>query len=127
MNVLGIGTEIVECLRIAKLIEQHGEQFLTRAFTVREIAFCRSRAHSTQYFAAHWVAKEAILKALGVRWRKGISWHDLELRRQTRGSYRVALRGSMRDIVEQGEPCEILVTLAHCRTYATATAMLVSK
>ena len=30
MNVLGIGTDIVENLRIAQMIERHGELFLRR-------------------------------------------------------------------------------------------------
>ena len=28
MNVIGIGTDIVECLRIAQMVERHGELFL---------------------------------------------------------------------------------------------------
>ena len=28
MHVLGIGTDIIECLRIAKMIERYGERFL---------------------------------------------------------------------------------------------------
>ena len=31
MTILGIGTEIVECVRIAKMLETHGEQFLERS------------------------------------------------------------------------------------------------
>src|SRR5947199_4182050 len=33
MDILGIGTDIVECLRIRRMIERHGELFLTRVFT----------------------------------------------------------------------------------------------
>lgn len=38
MDILGIGTDIVECLRVRRMIEQHGELFLTRVFTDRELA-----------------------------------------------------------------------------------------
>ena len=34
MTVIGIGTDIVECLRIVQMIERHGELFLTRVFTL---------------------------------------------------------------------------------------------
>src|SRR5205085_7069339 len=36
MEIVGIGTDIVECLRIGRLIEKHGEQFLARIYTERE-------------------------------------------------------------------------------------------
>ena len=37
MNVLGIGTDITECLRIAQMIERHGELFVGRVYTSAEI------------------------------------------------------------------------------------------
>ena len=43
MNVIGIGTDIVETLRIAQMIERHGELFLTRVYTRREIEYCSAR------------------------------------------------------------------------------------
>ena len=33
MNVLGVGTDITECLRIGKMIERHGELFVQRVYT----------------------------------------------------------------------------------------------
>ena len=63
MAVLGIGTDIVECLRIAQMIERHGELFLNRVFTPREIEYCSARKAATQHYAGRWAAKEAILKA----------------------------------------------------------------
>jgi phosphopantetheine--protein transferase-like protein len=71
MNVLGIGTDITECLRIAQMIERHGELFVGRVYTPAEIEYCRSRKQATQHFAGRWAAKEAILKALGTGWRGG--------------------------------------------------------
>ena len=41
MDIVGIGTDIVECLRIGRMIEQHGEMFLTRVYTSREIRYCQ--------------------------------------------------------------------------------------
>ena len=80
MNIIGIGTDIVECLRIAQMIERHGELFITRVYTPHEIQYCQSRKQATQHFAGRWAAKEAVLKALGTGWRRGISWRDVEIR-----------------------------------------------
>ena len=65
MSVLGIGTDITECLRIAQMIERHGELFVSRVYTQHEIDYCRSRRMATQHFAGRWAAKEAVLKAIG--------------------------------------------------------------
>ena len=65
MEILGIGTDIIECPRIGKMIEQHGELFLRRVYTEREIRYCQSRKHAIEHFAGRWAAKEAILKAMG--------------------------------------------------------------
>jgi holo-[acyl-carrier protein] synthase len=65
MNVLGIGTDITEVLRIAQMIERHGELFVERVYTPAEIEYCRARTMATQHFAGRWAAKEAVLKALG--------------------------------------------------------------
>lgn len=123
MNVLGIGTDIIECLRIAQMIERHGELFINRVYTPSEIRYCQSRKQATQHFAGRWAAKEAILKALGTGWRKGISWRDIEVRNDSSGRPVVGLRGGARDIVEQRGIREMLVSISHCRSHATAYAL----
>ena len=85
MDILGIGTDIIECPRIGKMVENHGELFLRRVYTDREIRFCQSRKHAIEHFAGLWAAKEAILKALGSGWSQGVAWTDIEVRQARRG------------------------------------------
>ncbi len=127
MNVVGIGTDIVECLRIAQMIERHGELFISRVYTDHEIEYCQSRKQSTQHFAGRWAAKEAVLKALGTGWRSGISWRDVEIRNDTSGKPTVALRGGARDVVEELRITKMLISISHCRSHATAYALAVGK
>ena len=61
MNVIGIGTDIVECLRIESMIEKHDDLFLRRVYTQWEIDYCNQRKSAVQHFAGRWAAKEAIL------------------------------------------------------------------
>ena len=56
MTILGIGTEIVECVRIVKMLETHGEQFLDRVYTPNEVEYCLKTANANQYFATRWAA-----------------------------------------------------------------------
>jgi holo-[acyl-carrier protein] synthase len=122
-RIIGIGTDIIECLRIAQMIERHGELFINRVFTPHEIQYCQSRKLATQHFAGRWAAKEAILKALGTGWRKGISWRDVEIRNEPGGRPVVALRGGARDVIEQLGITEMLISISHCRSHATAYAL----
>ncbi len=124
---IGLGTDITECLRIARMIERHGELFINRVYTPEEIKYCQSRKQSTQHFAGRWAAKEAILKALGTGWRKGISWRNIEIRNEPGGRPVVAVRGGVKEAVEQLGVAEIHVTISHCRSHATATAIAVGK
>jgi holo-[acyl-carrier protein] synthase len=123
MHLVGVGTDIVECLRIAQLIERHGELFIGRIYTDSEISFCSARKAATQHYAGRFAAKSAVLKALGTGWRRGINWKDIEIRNGDDGRPTVALRGGLRDLVEQGDVSQVQISIAHCRTHATAFAL----
>ena len=125
MEILGIGTDIIECPRIGKMIEQHGELFLRRVYTEREIRYCQSRKHAIEHFAGRWAAKEAILKALGTGWSRGVSWTDMEIRNGITGQPKVLVRGGAKEAALQRGVGDLLVTISHCRTYATAYALAV--
>jgi holo-[acyl-carrier protein] synthase len=123
MHILGIGTEIVECLRVGRMVEQHGEQFLARIYTAAEVQFCQSRRRATEHFAARWAAKEAVLKALGSAWRRGMEWTDVEVRESPGSTPEVELHGAVKELAEGLKLGRVLLTMSHCRAYATATAI----
>ena len=125
MEIVGIGTDIVECLRVGRMIEEHGELFLTRVFTEREVRYCQARKRATEHFAARWAAKEAVLKALGTGWRRGLGWTDMEVRTETSGRPQVLLCGVAKDIAQAQRVSDILISMSHCRAYATAYALAV--
>ena len=127
MIILGIGTDIIECPRIGKMIEQHGELFLRRVYTEREIRYCQARKHAIEHFAGRWAAKEAILKCLGTGWRKGLSWTDMEIRNEPDGQPKVYLCAAAREVAESLHISDILLSISHCRAYATACAIAVRK
>ncbi|QGJ69423.1 Holo-[acyl-carrier-protein] synthase [Planctomycetales bacterium 10988] len=123
MPVLGIGTDIIECERIAGMIEKHGELFINRVYTVKEACYCQSRKQGTQHFAGRWAAKEAILKALGTGWRRGITWRDMEILKRHEGGPYVQLHGRALEVSREMGIEEIQITISHCKAYATAFAI----
>ena len=124
MTSQGIGIDIAEVERIAKLAEEH-EQFLPRVFTELEINYCIKKKNKYQHFAVRFAAKESVLKALGVGWSGEIKWTDIEVVNEPSGRPKINTYGAVRKIVEQRHIKEILVSLSHTSLYAIASAQLV--
>ena len=127
MEILGIGTDIIECPRIGKMIEHHGELFLRRVYTEREIRYCQARKHAIEHFAGRWAAKEAILKAMGTGRSHGIAWTNIEVRNGHDGRPQVLVCGAARETAVERGIGDILVSISHCRTYATAYAIALGR
>jgi len=123
MQIIGIGTDITECLRIANMIERHGELFIGRVYTDHEIAYCSTRKAATQHYAGRWAAKEAVLKALGTGWRRGISWRDVEVRNLASGAPTIALHAAARDVAEELGIQRMHISISHARSHAIAYAI----
>jgi len=119
MAILGIGTEIVECIRIAKMIERHGEQFLERVYTVDEVEHCIQTADSTHHFAARWAAKEAVMKSMRCR-HQGVRWTDIAVIVQSGHGAQIVLSGAAQVWADKHFITKLHVSLGVCRTHATA-------
>lgn len=122
-EILGIGTDIVECLRIAQMIERHGDLFINRVYTPHEIQYCSARKAALQHYSGRWAAKEAVLKAIGTGWIKGISWRDVEVQNEVGGKPIIRLGGGAREACERRRIGEIQISISHCRSHATAYAI----
>jgi holo-[acyl-carrier protein] synthase len=109
------------------MIERHGELFIQRVYTKYEIEYCSSRKAATQHYAGRWAAKEAVLKALGTGWIRGISWRDVEVRNGPGGQPSVALAGGARQACEKRAIADMLISISHCRTHATAVAIALGR
>ena len=79
--ILGIGSDLIDIRRVAKVIERHGDRFLDRIFTEAERARAGRRAKSEKMvvatYAKRFAAKEACSKALGTGIRRGVWWRDM--------------------------------------------------
>lgn len=123
--IVGLGTDIVEILRIGRMIQKHGELFLNRVYTRDEIRYCQRRKACFEHFAGRWAAKEAVMKALGTGFIRGVGFQDIEIVSQKSGQPVVALKGGARERAAAMGIDDVLVTISHCRSYATATAVAV--
>jgi holo-[acyl-carrier protein] synthase len=118
MTILGVGTEIIECVRISKMIERHGEQFLERVYTPNEIEYCFGATNAPQRFAKRWAVKEAVMRALRCR-NQGVRWTDIEVVVTHDGPIAV-LTGNAAAQAEELGVTRLCVAMSACRTHATA-------
>ena len=122
--ILGIGTDIIEIERIRDNLTQESERFLNRLFTPAEQAYCAQHKDSAPHVAGRFCAKEAIVKALGVGVGAVASWLDIEILNDAAGKPIVHLSPKL----QKNYPAShVLVSISHCRLYATATAILQSR
>ena len=75
--ILGVGSDLVDVRRVARVIERHGDRFLHRIFTATERAKAERRARRIETYAKRFAAKEACAKALGTGFRAGVFWRDM--------------------------------------------------
>jgi len=125
-GVIGVGTDIIECVRIERMIYKHGDTFLARVYTAGEIDYCSGRKAAVQHYAGRWAAKEAVLKSLGTGWAHGIQWTEVEVVNQQGGKPNIVLSGKAKQISEQLGIQEIMISISHCRSYAVAYATAIA-
>jgi holo-[acyl-carrier protein] synthase len=75
--IIGIGSDITDVRRIAKVLDRHGERFIDRIFTPIERAKAEKRRNRVETYAKRFAAKEACAKALGTGFRAGVWWRDM--------------------------------------------------
>ena len=123
MEIAGIGTQILECQRVRQLLERHADAFLARVLTAEEQAHCQGRTRPIEAFTAHWAAKEAALRCLGLTWNRSILWTNIRVVCEPMRAPRLEFVGAMSDTVADQRIVGWHLSMAHCRAYATATVV----
>lgn len=126
MRILGHGIDVVETARIARLLDEHGDRFLSRCFTRNEISYCQANGQPqrrVEHLAGRFAAKEAILKALGTGWRAGIAWTDAEIVRLPTGQPEVVLHGRCAQLASRLGINQWWVSISHTDALAMASVI----
>ena len=122
--IIGTGIDIVEIARFRKILTGTGERFLMRVFTSEEQRFCLARRDPAPHFAARFAAKEAVFKALGTGWSKGVTWLDVEVWRNEHDAPIILLHDTTSEIASLKGVARIHISLTHTDAWAAATAIL---
>lgn len=124
MNILDIGTDIIEVERIKNALSKRGD-FLKKIFTQREIEMFEKKGNNPQTIAGNFAAKEAISKSLGLGIR-GYNFKDIEVLRNSLGKPVVKTYNNLEQICIQYSVLEIKVSISHSENYAVANAITIT-
>jgi holo-[acyl-carrier protein] synthase len=122
--IIGTGVDIVEIERFRKVVERLKDRFLLRVFTEREREFCGTHRNSIPHLAVRFAAKEAVFKALGTGWAKGVTWLDVEVVRERQDPPRISLSGEALRLSQERAVRNLHISLSHTEQSAIAMVIL---
>ena len=127
MNVR-TGIDIIEVKRIQKNIEEHGEHFLKRIFTEKEIQYCESKkAQKFQSYAGRFAAKEAVFKTISEKLKNKfeIEWKDIEIINDQNGRPHVNFYGKLNELIDNASSIDVSISHIDETAVASSVAQLV--
>ena len=126
--ILGLGSDITDARRIAKVIERHGERFIARVYTETERALAERRKNRVETYAKRFAAKEACAKALGTGMRGGVWWRDMGVVNLPGGKPTMRLTGGalkrLQALTPAGHKARIDLTIADEGSMAVALVVI---
>jgi holo-[acyl-carrier protein] synthase len=125
VNVIGVGVDLVDLERVARLLASKGEHAMQRFFTEEERAYLQTRPEPTGHAAARIAAKEAVYKALqALPGARAVGWREIEVVRDPDGRPAIRLHGLAARLAEAHGGLIVQVSLTHSAVSAGAVAVV---
>jgi len=112
-----IGIDIVSVSRIEKILNKFGNRALKKYLNESEIKLIKS----PQTAAGFWAAKEAVSKALGCGIGSELSFHDINISKNSKGKPTVSLPEKKYNYFNIKE---IDISITHEKEFAIAAAIV---
>jgi len=125
--IFGIGTDVVQLDRVAKIYERYGELFVARLLMPEEEQAFRGHKRPVRFLAMRFAAKEAIVKAMGTGFAHGVWIRDSGIATNAWGRPEVIWSPRGRQLCEQLGIGEGHVTLTDEAGLVIAVAVLMRK
>ena len=125
--IFGIGTDIVQIERVARLHERFGARFAERLLLPEEVRDFDSRARPVRFLAMRFAAKEAIVKAMGTGFAHGMWIRDTGIVRNPDGRPEIVWSERGRALCERLGIGEGHITLSDEAGFVVAVAVLMKK
>jgi holo-[acyl-carrier protein] synthase len=122
--IYGIGVDVLEPSRVARLLEQYGERFVRRVLTVDELpAYQRSR-RPVLFVANRFAAKEAFSKAMGTGFRFPVTLGQISILQNKLGKPDLYFRPPLQQRVEAEGIVRWHVTISDEKSVVCAVVVL---
>ena len=119
---LRVGIDLTAVSQVAEAIDEHGDHYLTRVYTPREVEDCRtSTGVDAARLAARFAVKEAARKVLGIA-DGGVGWTSIELGRLTNG-LELELTGVAAELAAEAGLRSFAVSVTHEEGMAAAVVV----
>lgn len=122
MALAGIGVDMLEIARMDRVLARR-PSFAKRVFTKTEREYCDRMARPAQHYAARFAAREAVLKALGTGFSRGIGLADVSVQNNEAGKPEVVLTGRAKEIAAEQGVREVALSLSYTHDVAVANAV----
>jgi holo-[acyl-carrier protein] synthase len=126
VQIVGLGTDLVEVSRFRLAMERRGNRLTERLFSDEERAYAGRQKDPAKSLAARFGAKEAVMKAMGVGLWK-FKLRDVEVIRAKSGAPSVALHGRAADMAAERGIVGWQLSLTHTETTALAIAIALGR
>lgn len=127
--IIGLGSDLCNIERLAKVLEKHGERFEQRCFTEIERAKAAKRPYTKAgTLAKRFAAKEAFSKAIGTGFSRGVFMKDIGVVNAPSGAPTLALTGGaaarLAEMTPAGHTMRVHLTLTDDHPWAQAFVIL---
>ena len=122
--ILGTGIDLCAVDRMRNRISAEADEFVSAVFLPGEIAYCQTKRHAAEHFAARFAAKEAVVKALADAEGRGSFWLEIEIRNEEDGRPVVRLHGRAHEMADRLGVRRVFLSMTHTRDLAAATVVL---
>ena len=121
--IVGMGIDICQIARVARLMERYGDRFTRRCCTPAEIERCLKYANAAEQVAARLAAKEAASKALGTGWRQGVHWKCFEVASEPSGKPVLRIHGRAAELASRMGVRNVNLSITHDAGVAAAVVI----
>jgi holo-[acyl-carrier protein] synthase len=126
--IVGIGSDLCDITRVARVLERFPKRFVERVFTAEERRKSDRRAQRAASYAKRFAAKEACAKALGTGFSRGVFLKDIGVVNLPSGAPTLQLTGGaakrLAAIVPAGHAPVIHLTLTDDHPLAQAFVVI---
>jgi holo-[acyl-carrier protein] synthase len=124
--IYGVGTDLVEIVRVEKALERFGERFARRILCEPELKRFKAHRKPAAYLAKRFAAKEAFTKALGTGIHAPANWHGVWVVNLRSGKPALEFSDPLKKLLKQRNILKSHVSLTDERGMAAATVILES-